>query len=186
MQIRPMTEADLDGATEIDGTIHSLRYLHLDEQGEGAMRSWKLDDRPRREKLVRSNTLSDDLRFELKQIVLGAAEGGALVAEHDDEILGLLVQRIDPQTRLMRILDVRVDFDARRQGIGSAMVFQAVREAREQSLRAVSIETLTDNAPAYDFLLRCGFELAGIDSRRLSNHDLVKESVTLFWYAPLE
>ncbi len=35
-------------------------------------------------------------------------------------------------------------------------------------------------------LAKSGFELAGVDDHRNSNHDLVKEAVTLFWYAPLD
>jgi len=30
------------------------------------------------------------------------------------------------------------------------------------------------------------FELSGIDLRRHTNHDLVKERATLFWYATLD
>ena len=46
--------------------------------------------------------------------------------------------------------------------------------------------TLTDNYPAAQFFVKCGFELAGLDCRRWTNHDLVKEAVTLFWYASLD
>ncbi len=186
MQIRPMTEHDLDDVTEIDATIHSPSYLHVDQTGDDLGRSWRLERRPRREKLVQPNPLDDDARFYLKQILTGAEEGGALVADYNGEILAFLMQRLEPETRTMRVIDLRVDFDRRREGIGSALVFQAIREAREQSLRAVLVETLTDNAPANEFLQRCGFELTGIDLRRWSNHDLVKEAVALFWYAPLD
>ena len=66
------------------------------------------------------------------------------------------------------------------------MMFQVIAQAREQGLRAVTAESTTDNMPAARFLLKCGFDLAGLDAQRLSNHDLVKEAVTLTWYAALD
>jgi RimJ/RimL family protein N-acetyltransferase len=81
---------------------------------------------------------------------------------------------------------VRIDYDYRRQGIGTALVFQMIQQARDRQLRAVSIETLTNNIPISNLLAKCGFELAGVDMCRRSNHDIVKEAATLFWYAALD
>lgn len=181
-----MVAKDLTAVAEIDGTILSTRYMHVDQTGEGLSRAWALEDRPLRERLVRSNPLDDERQFMLKQIVSGIEEGGALVADYDGEILALLMMRRESPAKIMRITELRVDSDYRRQGIASALVFQCVRETREQNFRAVAAETTTDNAPANDFLAKCGFELAGIDTHRWTNHDLVKECVTLYWYAPLD
>ena len=46
------------------------------------------------------------------------------------------------------------------------MMYQVIATAREQELRAVAAETTTDNVPAARFLLKCGFDLAGLDARR--------------------
>ena len=86
----------------------------------------------------------------------------------------------------MRLLDVRVDYDFRRQGLGSAMVYQVIQRTRELELRAISAEARTNNFPANQFLQKLGFDLSGVDTRRHSNHDMVKESATLFWYAALD
>jgi hypothetical protein len=40
--------------------------------------------------------------------------------------------------------------------------------------------------PAARFLLKAGFDLCGVDTHFSSNHDLVKEAVSLFWYASLD
>ena len=40
--------------------------------------------------------------------------------------------------------------------------------------------------PAARLLIKCGFELAGVDTQRHSNHDLVKEVASLIWYAALD
>ena len=63
---------------------------------------------------------------------------------------------------------------------------QAITRARELELRAVSAQTPANNFPACQLLLRCAFELAGLDTKRHSNHDIVKEAATLIWYAALD
>lgn len=186
MQIRPVIPADLDGLYDIDGTIESTQYLHLDRAGEGLDVSWKLAERPLREKRSFPNRLDDDRRFLLKQIATGADEGIVLVAEHDDVPVAMLLAQVEPAFGTIRVHDVRVDFDQRRQGLATAMMFQVISAARERELRAVTAECTTDNLPAAKFLLKCGFDMSGLDARRLSNHDLVKESVTLHWYAALD
>jgi GNAT superfamily N-acetyltransferase len=186
MQIRPVMPADLEGLYDIDGTIESTQYLHLGRAGDGLDITWKLGERPLREKRLLPNRLNDDRRFLLKQIATGADEGIALVAEHEDVPVALLVGQVQPANGTIRVHDLRVDYDQRRQGLGIAMMYQVIATAREQGHRAVATESTTDNMPAARFLLKCGFDLAGLDTRRRSNHDLVKESVTLYWYAALD
>jgi ribosomal protein S18 acetylase RimI-like enzyme len=86
----------------------------------------------------------------------------------------------------MRIVEQRVDFDHRRQGLASAMLFGLIGEARNLELRAVGSESRTNNFPASRLLANCGFELAGVDTARHSHYDLVKESVTPLRYVALD
>jgi GNAT superfamily N-acetyltransferase len=185
MQIRPALPADLDQLIDIDGTITSINYLHVEKFGEGFAQTWKLDERPLRGKLIEPNKLDDDTRFSMKQIVNDIEEGLALVAEHDRVVVASLVAPLQPSNSTLRLLDLRVDHDQRGQGLGSALLFQAIQQARELGLRAISAQTKTNNVPAATFLLKRGFDLAGLDTHLHSNHDLVKEEVTLFWYAAL-
>jgi GNAT superfamily N-acetyltransferase len=186
MQIRPLAPADLEGLYDIDGTIESSHYLHVERAGEGLGVAWKLEERALREKRTLPNRLDDDRRFMLKQIAAGADEGLVLVTEHGDVPVGLLLARAEPAYGTIRVHDLRVDYDHRREGLATAMMYQVIATAREQGLRGVAAECTTDNLPGARFLLKCGFDLAGLDARRFSNHDLVKESVTLYWYAALD
>ena len=68
MEIRPLAAADLDSLAEIDATIESTRYLHLDRSGEGVNIAWKLDERPLRTKLLEPNRFSDEQRLIARQI----------------------------------------------------------------------------------------------------------------------
>ena len=186
MEIRAATVRDIDSLADIDGTVESARYLHLEQSGEGLATGWRLEERPLREKLIDPNRLGDEVVFVAKQIVSGADEGMVLIAEHDDAIVALLVAQQRPERQTFHIHDVRTDYDVRREGIATAMIFQLISAARELGLRAVSAETTTNNLPAGQLLAKCGFDLAGVDTKRNTNHDVVKESATLFWYAGLD
>lgn len=186
MQIRPVNAADLQSLAEIDGTIESSRYLHIERSGAGLGAQWRLEERPARQKLLEPNRLGDEASFALRQIVAGADEGSAIMVEIDAAPAGLIIARPVHELGTLHILDLRIDYDYRRQGMGTALVFQMIQQAKEQALRAVSVQTLTNNLPAAGLMSKCGFELCGVDTRRHSNHDLVKEAATLFWYASLD
>lgn len=190
MQIRPLTPADLDALDEIDATVDFPYYLHVDRQQTESEESpptvtFSTQDRPLREHLKSPNRLPDDTKFLAKQLATGADEGLALVADHDGQLVGLLLAQPDPAHHTYNLLDLRVDFDFRRQGLGLALLYQLLTAARDAELRAVRAETPANNYPAIQLLRKTAFELAGLDTFRHSNHDLVKEQVTLFWYAPL-
>jgi ribosomal protein S18 acetylase RimI-like enzyme len=186
MEIRPAHPADLDALIEIDATIESSSYLHVDRTGQGMAVQWKLEERPLRQKLIDRNRPADELQFILKQIAGGVEEGIAMLAEHDGAMVAQLVAQPQPQHGTMRVIDVRIDFDYRRQGLATAMVYQVIAEARNQELRAVNAEIPANNFPAHQLFSKLGFEIAGLDARRHSNHDLVKEVATIFWYVSLD
>jgi ribosomal protein S18 acetylase RimI-like enzyme len=186
VEIRPAKPSDLDRLNDIDGTVDSAHYLHLERQGEGVEISFVFQQRPLRQRVIQRNVLDDDLRFAIKQIVMGIEEGVALVAEHEGDLIALGAAQVQPAGRTLDLLDLRVDFDFRRQGIGSALLFQLISDAKERKLRALTVRNQANNQPAHQFLAKTGFDLAGLDTHYASNHDLVKEQVTLFWYATLE
>src|SRR5918999_5251442 len=126
MQIRPATPADLDRLRDIDATVESTQLLFLERSGEGVNSTWRLEPRPLREKLIDPNPFDDDRAFTLRQIVTGADEGIALVAEHAGQIVGIALAQADEAHGTMRILDVRIDYDFRRQGLGTVMAYQII------------------------------------------------------------
>lgn len=188
MQLRPMSLADLEHLGEIDGTIESREYLHLGREGRGMASLWKLEQRPLRETLVEPNRLLEEMRYAYKQVVKGIEEGIALAIEVEGQPAAALVALPRPEFGTIELLDLRVDYDYRRQGFGTALLYQLMSSARERGnqVRAIYAEVRANNSPAQELLGRIGFELAGFDERRRSNHDLVKESATLLWYLQLE
>ena len=186
MDIRPVTPNDLDSLAEIDGTIESSRYLHVDRSGEGLDVKWKIEERLLRTKLIEPNPLNEDLRFTIRQIAAGIEEGLTLMAEHDGIAAALLVAQADPERGVMRLVELRVDSDNRREGLATGMIYQVIQIARDAGLRAVYAESRANQWPAAQLMLKTGFDIAGLDTHRRSNHDLVKEAVTLFWYVAVD
>lgn len=186
MEIRPATPADLNQLMEIDGTIETVDFLFIEQSGHGADTRWNLQPRPLRQKQTAPNRLGEDQWFTIRQIVSGADEGLVLMADHQQMPVALMAAQPRTQRNILRILDLRVDYDFRRQGLGSALLFGVIQQAREKGYRAVAASADSNNTPAVQLLLKCGFELCGLDTHRHSNHDLVKETVSLFFYASLD
>ena len=186
MELRPAVEADTEAVLEIDGTVESHRYLHVDHAGEGTDVRWSVQDRPLRERLILPRPMDDEQRFTFKLIVTGVDDGTATVVVHDGAIVALLVTKPDVTAMVLRVVDLRVDFDQRREGLATALMFGAIAAARDGQMRAVTADVPANNGPAHALLLKLGFALAGLDTHRFSNHDLVKETVTLVWYLPLD
>jgi GNAT superfamily N-acetyltransferase len=185
MEIRAMTAGDLQGLRDIDATVESAQYLHVDHSAEGLAASWKTQVRDLREKRTHRSDLDDEQTLAIRQIVSGAEEGIALVAEHEGTLAGAAAARLDAAAGLLRLVDLRVDFDFRRQGLASGMMFQIIQNARQRELRAVAAEAAADRFAVLSLLAKLGFEPAGLDTHLRSNHDLVKESVILFFYLTL-
>lgn len=182
MEIRPATATDVQQFMEIDGTIDSSSYVHIDRSGEGVAVSWKSEQRPLREKLIAAAPLHSDDLFLAKQVVQGDEPGVVFFAAHADQPAALLLAVIDHRYSVARLVDLRVDSDFRRQGLATVMLFRLIEWARDQGVRAITIETRANNAPIAALLQKPGFQVSGLDICRHSNHDLVEEAATLFWY----
>src|SRR5580765_5444474 len=145
MQIRPAASSDIDRLIDIDGTITSTNYLHVEKTGEEFGRTFKLEERPLRSKLIEPNRLDDEKQFAAKQIVGGIEDGLALVADHEGNVVASLVAQLDGSKSILQLIDLRVDHDHRGQGVGSALLFQLISRARELELRAVAAQSKTNN-----------------------------------------
>lgn len=183
---RAMTVTDLALLTEIDSTVHSDHYSHLNRTTDETSIIWRLERRALREKLVSANRISDELEFSYRQIVSGIDDGLAACIEINGTVVASMLAQQRADLGTLALLDLRVDYDFRRQGLGMSLACAAISLGRDQALRAISAETPSQNDPAAQLLKKLGFEPAGLDAYRRSNHDLVKEDATLLWCLPLE
>lgn len=186
MTLRPMTDADLILLNDVDAHVEGNQYLHLDRAGDGLEARWSLSLRPSRAIAPAPNPVGDDLAFQYKQVVSGADDGLALAAEHDEGLVAAVLARHDAEVGVVDLVDVRVDGEFRRQGLATAAVYQVTGYARDQDARAIRVAATADNVPFLTMLDKMGFAFSGLDVRRRTNHDLVKEQATLWWYLELE
>src|SRR5438309_11809458 len=104
MEIRPATAADLDRLLDLDATIESSEYLHVQRSGEGMGVAWQIEARPLRTKLVDNNAIDDERRVTLRQVLAGVEEGIGLVAEHEGDVVALAVAQVDAASQRLRVL----------------------------------------------------------------------------------
>ena len=93
MELRAMTSSDLSQLDDIDATIESMQYIHVECSGEGLAMQWRLEERPLREKLIQPLRMSDEIRFLAKQFATGGDEG--LAPELDAVVVHRFSGRIE-------------------------------------------------------------------------------------------
>ena len=101
----------------------------------------------------------------LQQLEAGRQDLALLVAERQEALLGFVVVRVhdtpdDPllvKRRRAHVEDMMVTADARRQGVGRALVQGAARWSRQRGASRVLLTVWNDNGGAEAFYLDLGF-----------------------------
>lgn len=78
--------------------------------------------------------------------------------------------------------DIAVDASFRRQGVGRALIQQAITWAKETRLPSLMLETQNINVAACRFYQRCGFTLGGYDRYLYQGLHPGTEEIALYWY----
>ena len=106
--------------------------------------------------------------------------GGAAIAYATPEVY-MLEQRQD----LAVLWDIRVQPEARGQGVGKQLFWAAVGWARKRGCRQMKIETQNVNVPACRFYAAQGCELGAIHRYAYAGHPKVGDETMLLWYLDL-
>lgn len=182
---RALTDADLPRLVEIDAEFESNRYLAVEKITAGLNVTWRLSDRPLEPPFVSSDySLSRQERQEVA-MRLQAADGLYLVVEHQQRLVALLDMERERWRDTAMIWNILVDRHHRRRGLGTELMNRAVAWGRQHKLRALVLETQTNNYAACCFYLKYGFKLCGIDDHFYSNDDIGVKEVALFWWYEL-
>lgn len=83
---------------------------------------------------------------------------GFLVAEKIRKIVGFIIG-VKTTDRTARILMLSVDKKLRRQGIGSALITQFIREMQLREIMQIELEVRTSNTAAINFYKKHGFSV---------------------------
>ena len=89
---------------------------------------------------------------------------------------------LEGRSDLAVLWDIRVQPDARRSGVGSALFEAAERWSREQGCAQLKVETQNTNAPACRFYQRHGCRLARVNRNA---YPTLPEEIQLLWYKEL-
>ena len=106
-------------------------------------------------------------------------EPRVFVAMCGDKQVGWLELGYDRWNNRMRVWELLVEDEFRKRGIGTLLVNNAARIAKEKGARMLVLETQTNNDVAVQFYLDFGFKLAGLDFAAYPNEGLEKREIRL-------
>ena len=89
---------------------------------------------------------------------VAAHAAGIFVAEQDGAVVGYISTVIDSDAGRGRIPNLAVSSEARRQGIGRALIEHALEYFRSRTLAYAVIETMESNPVGQTLYPACGFE----------------------------
>jgi streptothricin acetyltransferase len=78
--------------------------------------------------------------------------------------------------------DVIVDVNHRKQGVGRALIMQAIEWAKENGFPGLMLETQNNNVSACRLYESCGFELGGFDFNLYKGITPGTDEIALYWY----
>lgn len=111
------------------------------------------------------------------------AEGTRFIgASLHDQIAGLLTYAETTWNNTFWLVDIRVQGEARRGGVGSTLLSALKGRARREGVRGISVETQINNVPAINFYRKHGFEMSGFNDHYYENDDLERQDVALFLF----
>jgi streptothricin acetyltransferase len=111
-----------------------------------------------------------------------SSEGRAIfLAYVDGEPAGRIRLR-ENWNRLACIEDIAVDVRFRKQGVGRALMQQAIAWAQARRLTGIMLETQNNNVAACCFYRSCGFVLGGFDRLLYRGVRQCTDEVALYWY----
>jgi len=117
-----------------------------------------------------SETLPEQYNPSLFNYFYETFSQGFLVAEQFHKIVGFIVG-VKTSTDIARILMLAVSEPQRRQGIGTLLLNQLLKELAIQNIKHIGLEVRTDNRPAINFYQKHGFEKREIISHFYQNGD---------------
>ncbi len=183
--IRPLTLDDIPRLAEIDAEFESRHYLAVEKSTDGLNAAWRLTEQPLDPPFISTDYSLDRQQREEVITRLRAADGLYLVAEHKHRLVALLDVERERWRDTAMVWNILIDRHYRRQGLGVELIDRAAAWARENKLRALVLETQTNNYAACCFYLEYGFKLCGLDDHFYSNDDIGVKEVAIFWWYEL-
>jgi ribosomal protein S18 acetylase RimI-like enzyme len=166
--------ADRDGLLALDTSFTTERVYRV----TGADASFTLEE----------ETVDPPLRkvFDLVDEVESLPDlDSVVVAEVEGRIVGLLALKHEAWNRRAVIWHLYVDPSTRGQGIGRALIEEAIQTAQRWSARCLWLETQNINIGAIQFYRRLGFQWCGLDTTLYDPAGEAAGEIALFFALPV-
>lgn len=187
LRVRALELGDLPTLSEINPTFISDAMLRVEREEQGMNVIWRLTEVPLEPPFDRGKGYNlqdrdlEDIRGWLKE-----GDGLHLLVLDASRPVALLNVQLQVWNNTGFIWNILVDRNYRRRGLGRMLIERAVAWGSERKLRALCLETQSNNLPAIRFYRRMGFYLSGVRADLYTNHDLERGEVALFFSYPLE
>lgn len=169
--LRPLSwPEDRASLLALDTSFTTDRLFHLEQTDHG----FKLDEVTAEPPIHKSYSLADD-------VDLIPSHDWVTVAEHNHVVAGVASMMIDAWNRRAVLHHLYVTRQARRIGVGHALVTAAIGAARDRNARCVWVETQTVNYGAVQFYRSVGFEWCGLDTSLYDPSQVSFDEVALFF-----
>lgn len=187
MHIRPLRRGDLLALDQIDPAFTSDGYLDVQIERQGLDTTFRLVEK----RFDTPFTKREGYGYSTEELThtdfrLESGQALQLVVEAEGRLVGVLEVEAEGWRGTALIWALFIDQGWRGRGLGTQLLTRARDWARTQKLRAVVLETQSNNLPALHFYRKQGFQIAAVDPFFYTNHDIERHEVALFLYQPLE
>lgn len=180
--IRGFRPTDARRLTEINPTFVSPTTLRVHKTGAGLQVGWRLEEEALAEPYDKGAAYDLDAR-DVEEISERAEREDCLVlvAEAGGRLIGLCDLEITEWNNTGWLWNLLVDVGWRGQGLGRALFERGLAWARQRNLRAIFIETQTNNVPACRFYHHMGCHLVSVHDEYYTNDDIDAGEVAVLW-----
>ncbi|MBX3081443.1 MAG: GNAT family N-acetyltransferase [Anaerolineae bacterium] len=182
IEIRALTEADIEKLPSIRPTYKSNSILAVEHQGEGITRGWQLTERPLQQPFDKGTLydFDEENQANIRERLLHPDDTYQRVADYEGLLVGLLDVEIHYWNNTLFVWNLMVDLDYRNNGIGRRLWHRARDFAKQIGVRAIMIETQNTNVAACRFYERMGCQIVGLNEALYDNAEGIEE-IALFW-----
>ena len=180
--IRGFRPTDARRLTEINPTFVSPATLRVHKMGAALQVGWRLEE------VTLPEPYDKGAAYDLTpEDVEDISERGkrddalVLVAHADGRLVGLYDLDVTEWNNTGWLWNLLVDLGWRGQGLGRALFVRGLAWARQRNLRAIFIETQTNNVPACRFYHHMGCHLVSVHDEYYTNHDIDAGEVAVLW-----
>ena len=180
--IRGFRPTDARRLTEINPTFVSPATLRVHKTGTGLEVCWRLEEVPLSEPYDKGAAY--DLTPEDVEEISergGSGDSLVLVAEAEARLVGLYDLDVTDWNNTGWLWNLLVDVNWRGRGLGRELFQRGLAWARKRNLRAIFIETQTNNVPACRFYHHMGCHLVSVHDEYYTNHDIDAGEVAVLW-----